>query len=309
MAEAGYEAEVTLSFDELSLFLGGNADIAPSVGTIEAAQLGVEQEQELTAHALMVPQHTGLYVRNGSQYDPDEVGGMQTAVDNLVENNAKFGIGGFGLGTIPAYRLIFEEEFGYEFGRDGDFNIVTANFPTLSRLVAEGQLDAGGSGPPYGLWGVRDQVKPLFWNQEMMPEIGFDRLNICISNGITRTEFAEENPEAASAWFALEKRAHEYIGDNVSEFASRSSVQENLNVPSQEAAEYVLNFRYNAQHSPNQYPGSLTDVQWTDERIEGDKAALRRATELGALPEGWEEQVSYQKGNIQEYYDMAVDME
>jgi hypothetical protein len=233
---------------------------------------------------------------------------MQTAVDNLVENNAKFGIGGFGLGTIPGYRLIFQEKFGYEFGRNGDFNIVTADFPTLSRLVAQGQLDAGGSGPPYGLWGVRDQVKPLFWNQEMMPEIGFDRLNICISNGVTRTSWGQENTEAVQAWFALEKYAHEYIGNNVSEFASRSSVQENLNVPSQEAAEYVLNFRYNAENTANQYPASLTDVAWTDERIEGDKNALRRATELGALPEGWESELSYQKHDFQEYYEMAKSM-
>jgi len=142
----------------------------------------------------------------------------------------------------------------------------------------------------------------------MMPEVGFDRLNVCISNGITRTEFAEEHPEATSAWFALEKRAHEYIGNNVSQFASRSSVQDNLNVPNQEAAEFVIDFRYNGKHSPNQYPASLTDVQWTEERIEGDKAAIRQAAELGAVPEGWESQVNYQTGNIQEYYEMAVDM-
>lgn len=308
MNQAGYDPEVTLSFDELSLFLGGKADIAPSVGTIEAAALGVEQDQQLTAHALQTPQHTGLYVRQGSDYDPEVAGDKQTAVDRLVEDNAKFGIGGFGLGTIPAYRLIFAEKYGYEFGRDGDFNIVTADFPTLSRLVADGQLDAGGSGPPYGLWGVRDQVTPLFWNQEELPDIGFDRLNICISNGITRTQFAEQNSEAVAAWFGLESLAHDYIGDNVSEFASRSSVQENLNVPSQEAAEYVLDFRYNAAHSPNQLPASLTDNGWTDERISGDKSALTRSEELGAIPSGWQEKLSYQKHDLQRYADMGREM-
>jgi hypothetical protein len=308
MTEAGYNAEVTLTFDELSLFLGGKADIAPSVGTFEAASLAVEQDQKLTTHALQTPQHTGLYVQQGSDYDPNAVGGMQTAVDNLVENSAKFGIGGFGLGTIPGYELIFAEKFGYDFGRDGDFNLVTADFPTLSQLVARGDLAAGGSGPPYGLWGVRDQVKPIFWNQEQMPEIGFNRRNVCISNGITRTSWAQENQDAAAAWFALEKRAHEYIGNNVSDFASRSSVQEGLNVPSQEAAEWVLNFRYNAENSPNELPASLTNVRWTDERIQSDKEALSRAAELGALPDGWEDQLSYKKHNIEKYYQMAKNM-
>jgi hypothetical protein len=308
MNDLGYEPDVTLNFDELSLFLGGQADIAPSIGTIEAAALGVEQDQQLTAHALQTPQHTGLYVREGSDYDPEVAGSKQAAIDRLAQDDAQFGIGGFGLGTIPAYRLIFSETYGYEFGREGDFNVVTSDLPTLARLVADGQLDAGTSGPPYGLWGVRDEVTPLLWNQEEMPALGFDRTNLCISNGITRTDFSEENAEAVAAWFGLESFAHEYIGSNISEFASRSAVQDNLNVPSQEAAEYVLNFRYNAEHSPNQLPASLADNGWTEERIQGDQDALSRAEEFGAVPSGWEENLSYQIHDLQQYADMAREM-
>ena len=109
--ELGYEAELQLTWDELSLFMGGQADLAPSVGSIEAASLAAEQDQQLRAHAVTAPQHTGLYVRKGSEYDPAEAGSVQAAVDNLVENGT-MGIGGWGLGTIPAYKLIFRERFG-----------------------------------------------------------------------------------------------------------------------------------------------------------------------------------------------------
>jgi len=309
MSEAGYEPDITLSFDELPLFLGKKVDFAPSIGTVEAAQLGVEQDQQLTAHAVVAPQHTGLYVREGGDYDPDVAGGKQAAVDRLVEDNAKFGIGGFGLGTIPAYQLIFDQKYGYEFGREGDFNIVTADFPTLSRLVAQGDIDAGGSGPPYGLWGVRDQVKPLLWNQEELPDIGFDRLTIAISNGITRTEYAEENTEAVAAWFALEGLAYEFLGNNVQEVAARDSTQETLNVPSQEAAAWVLDFRFNAKHSPNKFPASFADNGWTEERIEADKEAISAAEELGAAPSGWQDQVSYQIHDLEQYREMAREMQ
>jgi len=309
MSEAGYEPDITLSFDELPLFLGKKVDFAPSIGTVEAAQLGVEQDQQLTAHAVVAPQHTGLYVREGGDYDPDVAGGKQAAVDRLVEDNAKFGIGGFGLGTIPAYQLIFDQKYGYEFGREGDFNIVTADFPTLSRLVAKGDIAAGGSAPPYGLWGVRDQVKPVFWNQEELPDIGFGRLTIAIGNGITRTAFAQNNAEGLAAWYGALKRGREHIRNNISDFASRSSVQEALRVPSQEAAAWVMNFRYNAEHSPNRFPASLTDVTFTEERIQRDREALSAAQEFDAVPSGWEEKLSYQTHDIQKYYEIAKNTE
>jgi hypothetical protein len=49
-------------------------------------------------------------------------------------------------------------------------------------------------------------------------------------------------------------------------------------------------------------------VRWTDERIQSDKEALSRAAELGALPDGWEDQLSYKKHNIEKYYQMAKNM-
>lgn len=311
MNDIGYDPEVQLTWDELPQFLGGNADIAPSMGTSEAANLAVERDFDLTAHARSTPQHTGLYVQKGGDYDPDEVGGKQAAVDNIVSDGAKFGIGGWGLGTIPAYRFIFGEKYGYDFSEDGDFNVVTGDFPTLSRSVASGDIAAGGSGPPYGLWGVRDEVKPLFWNQEELPDIGFDKLTLCISNGITRTSFAEEHPEACAAWFGLEKHAHEHMANNIDEIAGRSSVQESLNVPSKEAAAWVLSFRYKAENTDNEHPASLQDVAFTDERIQTDKEALQAGEELGFIKSGWEESLSYRsnQSEVQKYYEMAKEHE
>lgn len=305
MGELGFDAEVQLTWDELSLFMGGKADIAPSVGSIEAARLSVNQNQNLLAHSITAPQHTGLYVQKGGRYDPAEAGGKQEAVDRLVEDDAKFGIGGWGLGTIPAYRLIFEDKYGYTFAEDGDFNVVTADFPTLSRLVADGSIDAGGSGPPYGLWGVRDQVKPLLWNQEELPDIGFPRNTVAIGNGVTRRDFAEEHPEAVAAWFALERTASDHLKNNIQEVAEQSSTQEALHAESAEQAAWILEFRLQAKHSPNKIPATPTDNELTDDYISSDKEALGRAESMGALPSGWEESFGYMKHDITRYFDMA----
>ena len=311
MDEIGYDSEVQLTWDELPQFLGGNADIAPSMGTTAAANLAVEREFNLTAHARSTPQHTGLYVRKGSDYDPDEIGGKQAAVDNIVQDGAKFGIGGWGLGTIPAYRFIFKEKYGYDFSQEGEFNVVTGEFPTLSRSVANGDIAAAGSGPPYGLWDVRDKVKPLFWNQEELPDIDFHKLTMCISNGITKTSFAEEHPKAVAAWFGLEKRAHEHMANNVEDIASRDSVQKSLNVPSKEAAAWVLDFRYNAKHTNNEYPASLQEIGFIEDRIETDKNAIKAGEELGFIESGWEESLNYNanQSEIQKYYEMAKEHE
>lgn len=302
--ELGYEADLTLTWDELSQFVGGQADLAPSVGSVEAAQLASEQDQQLRAHAVTAPQHTALYVRQGSEYDPAEAGGMQAAVDALAESGT-IGIGGWGLGTIPAYRLVFNERFGYEFGEEGDFDVVTAEFNTLAQLVADGDIDAGGSGPPYNLWSVRDDLTPVFWNQNQVAEMGFPRRSIAIGNGVSRADYAEENADAIAAYFGLLRRANEYLRDNIDSLAEESSTQDTLGVDSAEQARWVLEFRLRGEHSPNEVPASPVENGLTDEYIEQDRQALSRAAEMGAVPDDWADGFDYQPVDIDEYYEMA----
>ncbi|MFB6221707.1 MAG: hypothetical protein ABEH90_09760 [Halolamina sp.] len=302
--ELGYDAELQLTWDELSLFMGGEADLAPSVGSVEAAKLAVEQDQQLRAHAVTAPQHTGLYVRKGSEYDPAEAGSVQAAVDALAESGT-MGIGGWGLGTIPAYRLIFKERFGYDFSENGDFEVVTAEFPTLASLVANGDIDAGGSGPPYNLWDVRDDLTPLFWNQNQIAEMGFPRRSVAIGNGVSRADYAEQNGEAVAAYFGMLRRANEYLRDNIDEVAGQASTQETLGADSKEQAKWVLEFRLRADHSPNTVPASPVQNGLSQEYIKQDKQALGKAAEMGAVPENWADGFGYQSLDIQKYYEMA----
>ncbi len=302
--ELGYEAELNLTWDELSLFMGGKADLAPSVGSIEAASLAAEQDQELRAHAVTAPQHTALYVRKGSEFDPAEAGSVQAAVDNLAEDG-RLGIGGWGLGTIPAYRLVFEEQFGYDFSEGGDFDVVTSEFPTLAQLVADGDIDAGGSGPPYNLWSVRDELTPLFWNQGQIADNGFPRRTIAIGNGVSRADYAEEHDEAVAAYFGMLRRANEYLRDNVASVAAESETQEILGAESAEEAQWILEFRLKAEHSPNTVPASPVDNGLSEEYVEADKQALTRAAEMGAIPSGWEDGFGYQVQDFGKYYEMA----
>lgn len=306
--ELGYEAELQLTWDELSLFMGGKADLAPSVGSIEAANLASEQDQQLRAHAVTAPQHTALYVRKGSEYDPAEAGSVQAAVDNLAENGT-VGIGGWGLGTVPAYRMIFQERFGYEFSEGGDFEVVTSEFPTLASLVAKGDIDAGGSGPPYNLWSVRDEVTPLLWNQRQVAEMGFPRRSVAIGNGVSRAEFASENKEAVAAYFGMLRRANEYLRDNIDTLAAESETQEILGADSAEQAKWVLEFRLEAKHSPNTVPASPVQNGLTDEYIEQEKQALGKAVEMGNVPEDWADGFGYQQVDIETYYEKAKSYE
>lgn len=306
--ELGYEAELQLTWDELSLFMGGQADLAPSVGSVEAANLASEQDQQLRAHAVTAPQHTGLYVRTGSEYDPAEAGSVQAAVDALAESG-KVGIGGWGLGTIPAYRMIFRERFGYEFSENGDFEVVTSEFPTLASLVAKGDIDAGGSGPPYNLWSVRDELTPLFWNQNQVAEMGFPRRSVAIGNGVSRADYAEENEDAVAAYFGMLRRANEYLRDNIDTVAAKSETQEVLGADSEEQAKWVLEFRLKAEHSPNTVPASPVQNGLSDEYIEQDKQALSKAAGMGNVPADWDEGFGYQRLDIETYYEKAKSYE
>lgn len=307
MEEAGYEYDLNMTWDARSLFLGGNADLVPSNSTIEAAGMVENQELDVTVTSKRTPQHTGLYVREGGAYDPDVAGGKQAAIDNLVDDQANFGIGGWGLSTIPAYRIIFSEKYGYEFDPDGDFNVFTAEFPALARLLADQEIAAGGSGPPYNLWDFRNELKPLFWMQVEMMDLGFPGDVLGISNGVTQTAFAEENPEAIKAYLAILKHVSEYMQDNLEEVAQDPEIQETLGASSAEEAQWFLAFRYRAENSPNEFPATLTEMELTDEHVEAERDALSEATDLGALEGSWENGLSFEQYDLTEYLDVAAE--
>lgn len=307
MDEAGYELDLELTWEAKSLFLGGDADLAPSNGTMEAAEMSENQDMELAVNGRLTPQHTGLYVREGSDYDPDVAGGKQEAIDAIVEDEARFGIGGWGLGTIPAYRLIFEEKYGYTFEEGGDFNIFSAEFPTLAQLLANEEIDAGGSGPPYNLWPVRDELKPLFWMQEELMDLGYGGATLGIANAITRQEYFDEHGEAVRAFLGADKHAIEYFRDNIDEHAADSDLQETLGADSEEEARWLLEFRYRGDHSPNEYPASMADFEYDDDRVDQELESLGRVEDLGMLGGDWQDRVSFQSHDVSEYYDMAVE--
>jgi hypothetical protein len=306
MSETGYELEIETTFEDLPLFLGGNAQIAESMGALEAAEIGIERDEQFAAHAKTGGQHTALYVKIGSKWDPDKTGSVEATIDKLVEEGGTFAIGGWGLGTIPAYSLIFQEKYGYDFSEGGDFNVVTSALPSLAQLVAEEKAAVGTSAPSYGSYGYTagadDPVlKPIFWMQSEMEDTGINSGTLQLGNAITRKSFSDENIEAMKAYVAASKQAVEWIQNNIDTIVEDQEMREILGYGSKEATRYILEWRYLAEHSENTVPPSNGDLALTDEYIQAEKETIAKAQSLGAVKSGWEDYIEFKNVDISAY--------
>ena len=197
MSEAGYEYDMSLTWNEVALGASGQADILPTMGSIEAARLGIEQDMELSVNSEgLMSQQLGFVVESGGPYDPETAGGEQAAIDKIVEDGARVGIGSLAGGHIPAGRLIIDELYGHDFSDGGDFNVATSDYGTLGTLLGEGKLDVAYTGPTVhtpGLVGEDPEQTAIFWEPSKLVEVGFEMNNLGLGNMISTKTFRRQS--------------------------------------------------------------------------------------------------------------------
>jgi hypothetical protein len=281
-----------VTFEGASLFAAGGPDFA-NFGTVEAATLGPEREIELAITARVASNWIGFWTQAGSPYD---VGGdALEAMRLMAENNAKVGIGSWAGGDVPAYKIIASMA-DLDFSEDGqDFNVRTADYFALGRLVAQGDLDVGSTGPALAMVdeAMSGELVPSFYISNFLAsQEGFGAPDL--NNWVVTQEFAEENRGAVEALVKSWYEGTTWPHDDPIGIVTQEENMEKIGAETEEQARYLAEWGITLEQDL-EYPELYEDNEVTDDFIEQDRNFLSNAADAGTIPENWDDYVEYVK--------------
>jgi ABC-type nitrate/sulfonate/bicarbonate transport system substrate-binding protein len=202
MEEAGYEYEIKRTFGYPSLYTSGQVDVIfenpPMLARmaaeqdIESVQLGVNAKNPLMAS-----------VSADSPYRVSETGSPQNSIQQAAEDGSTFGITGWVTAATALHQMLYDE-WGVTMTQDeSDFEVVTTQFPAVTNLILEGDLDLGVNWPVHpghceaALSGP--DIVPLFDYYDVQDELGFDA-PLTLGGPATRAEKWEQDREGVVAF-------------------------------------------------------------------------------------------------------------
>ncbi len=290
----GWDYEVQLIFDEIPQYVSNQIHIS-GFSELEAARIGVEQEIETAVIARRGNAYFGWMVKVGSKWDPENTGGVQQTLNMIAEEGANIGVGGWGLGHIPADQIAFQQGYDLEMSEEGgDFSVVTAEIPAIPQLVDEGDLAIGASSPTHGAAGrlLDDTLKPLFWDHDKINELGLGLPPL--AGVVTRQSFLDENEEVVRAVFeALNEGYDWFFESGLEEIPPDQGRREKLGVQNERQAEYAIEWQQHrdVKHRTEAIPRPK-DITFTRDRINAARDFLGLVEEVGFIPSGWEDYVN-----------------
>ena len=294
--EDGYKLDYELTFEDATLFASNQIDMG-TVSYVEDARLGVEQDQQLVCFGNIEGVVTASYVKAGGPYDPANTGGVQQTLDKVVNDNARYGIPGWAAGSLPHFQNVLQEIYGYQLSQENsDFNVQTTDRGTMPGLVKNGELAIGThSASSAGLTEiVNGELKPIIypWNEYL--EQGWGRPPLVSMS--TRKSFAEENPEVLINLINMWSEGLGYVLDNIPSIASDPAGQETLEAQNEEEARYLLDlFAGNeVEHTEGLSESALyRETGLTDDDVETAKTLMGVMEELGQIPSGWQDHITF----------------
>lgn len=305
MEAAGYNVNVTETWDEITLFAAGKTDLTPSLSDIEGARIAAERDMPITFHGLYATNYEGLYVRKGSKWDPDKSGSVKATIDMLANGEGTWGNAGWNQGSVTAGQICMKNEFGYDYGPDkSDFNVRQAEWSALPRLLADGQLAMCTNGPPLGsaiqLAQDDNPIKDIYWYQPGLKKANLSPKTANLGMFGTRKDFADNHRPAIKAYMKAWKEGVKWVS-NPDNFEKILSSQENISAlggNNREEAKIILEFSQQPPKHCMAKPGNLARVILEDitidrDFVKTDKQALERAAKLGSIPSGYKDLVNY----------------
>lgn len=290
----GWDYEVQLIFDEIPQYVSNQIHIS-GFSELEAARIGVQEEIETAVIARRANAYFGWMVKVGSEWDPDNTGGVQQTLDMIAEEGANIGVGGWGLGHIPADQIAFGQGFGLEMSEEGgDFNVVTAEIPAIPQLIDDGDLAIGASSPTHGAASrlLDDTLKPLFWDHDKINELGLGLPPL--AGVVCRQSFLDENEEIARAVFEGLNEGYDWFFESgLEEIPSNQDRRDKLGVQNEAEAEYAIKWQQHqdVKHRTEAIPRPK-DITFTRDRINAARDLLAQVEEVGFIPSGWEDYVN-----------------
>lgn len=292
MEDAGYEIEVQRTYDDVTLFASGQIEFAYP-GPIGAARIAAERDLEVSLLSKNVNMFPAWYTRPGSEFDPEEVGGLQAAIDNLAANGT-FGTARWSAGTVPATQTIFQN-YGYDLSREGgDVDLVIGGFEAMDQAVVDDQVDVATGSPMSGaapdLIADPPAVSLVVQIIEEIKNIGLGRP--AINSWASSPDFLESDREAAEALLAAWDDGVSWFYDNAESIIGDEDNWENISVDSEEAAQFVYEWGIENQHELKE-PIVVEDFRWNDQTVSDSTNFLEQVEELGQLSSGWQDRVHY----------------
>lgn len=300
MESAGYsDYNVQWTWEEKVLGASGQADIIATIGSIEAARIGPERELEVAVNAAgMLTQYQGWVVEAGGDYDPEVAGSQQAAMDAVVDDNARVGIGSWAGGHIPPDQIIIQENWGYDFTEDGDFNVITSDYATLGQLLENGELDVAVTGPPLHAPQLMEggfDTTAIYWEPRELENLGFLQTNFALANVVTTQSFADDHEAATKAFMDSMQQGLQWMADqDIQNLELSDEAIQSLSAQDLEEARFILDWAYNFYEQPL----TPADFELTDTYIEADKEALSQAEEIGQIPSNWQDWLTYNQVSL-----------
>lgn len=295
--EAGYDVELNLTFKGAPLFLSGKVDIS-NLGAIEAARAGVERDLDLTVAGKVETSFLGPVVKKGGKWDPANTGSVEASIQGIAESDAQFAIIDWAAGNVPAEQIVLEEGYDLSLKQNGgDFSVVTASPPSIPKQLMKDRIAAGTLSPSHGIGNhlMNDKLRPLYWEMDKAAELGLGLPPL--ANLTTRTSFYEENKEALRAAIeSFNAGAEWFFESGLEDVPGDEEYRKMLGASSAEAAEWTVKWiqRKDVEYAPNNQT-VYQEVGLTDEWISSTTKFLNAAKEIGQIPEGWTNNVTFAK--------------
>lgn len=299
--EEGLDVEFDQSWEGAAIFASGGADYE-TFGSLECAQLATERDVPLTVNADLVPQFILTITNEGSDYDPEVAGGDQEAVDALVDDEAMYGLPGWGGSTATALVLAFQEGYDRTFsqGDNNEFNITTVEWHAVPELLDRGDIAAGNNSPEHGMASHLDEdgnhpFVTIFQIGEVMEEAGFGTPQM--NSWACSQEITDEYPGASEALVQAYYEGVEWLFEDPRGRVEERE-QENLNLLGVEElfqAQWLIDWGLTLELD-NNLPMHFQDIELTDEFIETDSDFLDTAQEGGYMGDtSWDEVLEYRQ--------------
>ena len=242
----------------------------------------------------------GVHVKAGGPYDPENTGSLQATFDKIVEDGGLFAIDSWGAGNVPYLQIILEDIYGYTLAENGgDFEVQTTDYGTMPQLLVRDELAvadyAGTSGGQAEF--VNGEVTTLFWIAPVMVnEIGTGSPPLASLTG--RQSFFDENPKAVQNNLQMWNEGIKWFRDNADSFPSDPEMQEALNSENEEQAQWIIDLVVKGENGAGGTPLlAETPLGLTEDDIENKKTLIRQMEELGQVPSGWEDHLTFLTGD------------
>lgn len=305
MDEVGYDYDFQITWEEIPLYAGGQVDMVPSLSDIEGSRIAAEREVETAFHGMFATNYEGLYVRKGSDWDPEVSGGIEETLQLLVDGEGIYGNAGWEQGSVIPAQLIFKSNYDIDYGPEAsDFDVQSADWPALPKLLMDRELDVIENAPPLGPDSAEElagdeEITDILWYQPYLEEIGLDARTANLGMFGTRQEYSDNNEEAIAAFMRAWQEGAQWISnpDNFDEILDNEENIDTLNAENREQAEIILEFSQDPpSHTSvegNPEPVIMDEVEISDDFVDTEMEALSMAEELGSVPEGWDEYVEF----------------